>query len=445
MNPEGWADLHVPAVHLPAELKRCSVAWSTEATPEWQKLVGLRPVTASNARVLLSGPFQHEGRASSVAPNVVVVVVEGLAAGHMSCLGYDRSTTPQLDALAAKGALFTNAYTSAPEVEAACMTLLTGMSPLRHRFLGENQGPLPRGYETLADVLLRNRYAAAAFTEGGEFAWGESAFSEDLGRGFEIYDAVYGGESATPDKTAGSAVTLARAKRWIDSHAGQKFMVFVRLRELADPAWRERYAPGFVEEGARPTPLDVYDSALAYLDAQLSAWVRGVRVGPAGQSTCIVITSPYGFDFAAGKQAPAVIGLTEDSLHVPLIFLGAGVPRAGKRQEPVGLEDVAPSLFAIARTGLDYVITGKEMLRNPYPKDPISMFGNPLALSVRTERWRHSWQSGRAPFADALTSDTGAIELFDVAASARRERKTDALQRNPDIARQLEERLSGYL
>ena len=64
-------------------------------------------------------------------------------------------------------------------------------------------------------------------------------------------------------------MTLARAKRWIDSHAGQKFMAFVRLSELADPAWREQYAPGFVEEGARPTPLDVYDSALAYLDNTL--------------------------------------------------------------------------------------------------------------------------------------------------------------------------------
>ena len=72
------------------------------------------------------------------------------------------------------------------------------------------------------------------------------------------------------------------------------------------------------------------------------------------------------------------------------------------------------------------------------------MFGNPLALSIRTERWRYSWQSGRPAFADAPTSDTGPIELFDVAETARRgSRRPQTGARHRQQPRRTSQRLSG--
>ena len=38
-------------------------------------------------------------------PNVLLIGADALRADHLSCYGYDRSTSPRIDALAAEGAL----------------------------------------------------------------------------------------------------------------------------------------------------------------------------------------------------------------------------------------------------------------------------------------------------------------------------------------------------
>src|SRR5215510_1730279 len=47
---------------------------------------------------------------------VLVLVIDGLRADHLSCEGYDRPTTPVIDALARQGTLFTNAWSAAPRL-----------------------------------------------------------------------------------------------------------------------------------------------------------------------------------------------------------------------------------------------------------------------------------------------------------------------------------------
>ncbi|MDQ1256714.1 MAG: hypothetical protein QG656_1313, partial [Candidatus Hydrogenedentes bacterium] len=143
LSAEQWTSFTLPADSLPASATSCTVTWTSEREPAWRAQIGLPPAAASHRSLLVSGPFPHEERRESSGPNIVLIAVEGLGAQHVSGLGYERSTTPALDKFAYAGVRFVNAYTPSPEAPAACMTMLTGLNPLRHGYLGTQSGPLP--------------------------------------------------------------------------------------------------------------------------------------------------------------------------------------------------------------------------------------------------------------------------------------------------------------
>jgi arylsulfatase A-like enzyme len=340
--------------------------------------------------------------------------------------------------------VFPNAYTPAPEAAAACMTILTGVHPLRHGFLGTRQGPLPREYDTLAQVLQERHYATAAFTEGEGPDQRDLVFGAGFERGFELFDPSYPAAETGANARTGSAATVAKVQAWIAEHADRQYFVFARLRELGDPRWCDRYAPGFVTNPAALVPVDVYDSALAYLDRQVGELIKALRATDAAKNTCIVITSTYGPDFSSRETALATVGLSESSLRVPLLL---HIPNLKKEQRPglVALEDIAPTLLTLAHTGLDYLVDGKELIQNPAERAPISLFGDPLALSIRIDRWRFSWQSGRAPFAANPTGQEYVIELYDVVQARKRGQKINEMAKYPDFATRYRARLNVFL
>ena len=48
--------------------------------------------------------------APEAAPNILLIVLDTVRADALSCMGYHRETTPNLDALAARGIIFQQAY-----------------------------------------------------------------------------------------------------------------------------------------------------------------------------------------------------------------------------------------------------------------------------------------------------------------------------------------------
>ena len=61
---------------------------------------------------------------------LLLIVFDAVDASRVSHLGYERKTTPNLDALAEQGVTFSNAFTPAPYTLAAIPSLLTGRLPV---------------------------------------------------------------------------------------------------------------------------------------------------------------------------------------------------------------------------------------------------------------------------------------------------------------------------
>src|ERR1700693_1149679 len=86
-------------------------------------------------------------------PNVVLITIDTVRADHLGCYGYKFIETPHLDALAAAGVRFTNAYTPVPITLPAHSVMLTGTYPMRtgmHDFSGNR---LNASQSTLASLL----------------------------------------------------------------------------------------------------------------------------------------------------------------------------------------------------------------------------------------------------------------------------------------------------
>jgi hypothetical protein len=80
--------------------------------------------------------------------NVVLVSLDTLSALHTSAYRYERPTSPALDALAARGALFENAYTQQVWTLTAHISLMTGLNPQAHGTSEQRSRWFMKGFRT---------------------------------------------------------------------------------------------------------------------------------------------------------------------------------------------------------------------------------------------------------------------------------------------------------
>ncbi|MCP4640743.1 MAG: LTA synthase family protein [bacterium] len=442
LNRDGWATFRLSDADIPPGASSYSVWWQEDEEPSWRAMTGLRPVRLSDRSMLVSGPSMHQERDDEdTQPSFVIIAIEGLGAAHMSCMGYERDTTPMIDRMAFGGRVFAKAFAPAPEAGASMATTLTGVNPLRHGVLGRQTGPLADNVQTLAEVMRHAGYATAAFVESD--GAGDLKHGTGLERGFETYDVGYAADVETsenedPAPTVGSAATLQAATAWAAEHADEPFLLVLRLHELREVRPRPRYGAGFIEEGAKASARDTYDGALLYMDTQVGAFVRRLWDAGLRRHLCVAVTSPYAFAF---KRDQARVGLTEDSLHVPLILRSSILGKA-RHTKPAGLDDLAPTLAAMADASFATPVDGVNLRLGLVDRNVVSMTGDPLTLTVRSAKWRLLWESNRRPFTEAQGTRDTSVALYDVSQGDGMGRNLAA--RYPEETNRLQDILKDY-
>jgi len=79
-------------------------------------------------------------KTTSPKPNIILIVIDALRAKNLSCYGYDKQTSPNIDYLAKKGAVFKNAFSCINATEPSLTSIMTGKLPINHGIInhGEN-------------------------------------------------------------------------------------------------------------------------------------------------------------------------------------------------------------------------------------------------------------------------------------------------------------------
>ena len=73
----------------------------------------------------------HHGIAADKRPNIVIILADDLGQRDLGCYGSTFHRTPHIDAMAARGMKFTNAYSASPLCSPTRASILTGLAPAR--------------------------------------------------------------------------------------------------------------------------------------------------------------------------------------------------------------------------------------------------------------------------------------------------------------------------
>src|SRR5947209_11470720 len=115
-------------------------------------VVASAAASAGAQRANTSGPTQK--------PNVIFIISDQFRADNLGCMGLNpMNLTPNLDALARRGTLFRNAFSSQPVCAPARATIFTGQYPEKHG-VWRNSIPLSTTATTLAGTLRAAGYTA---------------------------------------------------------------------------------------------------------------------------------------------------------------------------------------------------------------------------------------------------------------------------------------------
>jgi arylsulfatase A-like enzyme/HEAT repeat protein len=258
--------------------------------------------------------------------DVVIITIDALRPDHVGAYGYGRKTTPNIDALAARGVRFARAYTSAPNTSFASASLLTGKYYPTLARLGT-----PDGQDTLPLLLRRYAWKTAAFYPPAVFyiagdqlqAYRDSNFQFEYVKVGDFSDA-----EARVDQITG----------FLAAEKPPRAFLWVHFFEPHEPY--ERW-PGHDFGRA---DRDRYDSEIAYVDAAVGRLLEHLaRTRP---SAIVILTADHGeeFDEHGGRYHGTT--LFEEQVRVPLIIAVPGVaPQV--IEGPVELVDLAPTILGL--------------------------------------------------------------------------------------------------
>jgi len=277
-------------------------------------------------------------------PNLVVVSLDTLRARNVGTYGYARETTPFLDRFAERGTLFETAITTSVTTGPSHMSIFTGLYPVNHGMRAGNE-PKTDGVGTLPTYLRGVGFDTAAFTENG-FIIRKFGF----GQGFDKYSENRGSRRRAPGE---ARVTFPQAERWITERAREPFFAFIHTYEVHSPFRPPKpYADLFAKDDLPGPELsemrlqrDNYDREIRFVDDELRRLVSTLEELGLLERTIVVILSDHGEEFHEHGRYQHGGAVFEETLRVPLIFVGPGI-RSGQRIETqVSLIDVLPTVL----------------------------------------------------------------------------------------------------
>ncbi|MFD7159802.1 sulfatase-like hydrolase/transferase [Kribbella sp. NPDC059898] len=364
-------------------------------------------------------------------PDIVIVMTDQQRVGLTRRSGYAVDTMPFVDALAAGGTDFRNAYTAAPACVPARTSLLTGRFPSAHRVRQNSNARYAYYEQDLLDVLRAadyqlhfagkphmhrrpedfDTYAGPYFhTQGPERTPDEQAFDEWLERldhgvadeptPYDVTtqlpyritsDALRAIDDADPDRPGLFWVSYPEPHN--PYQVPRPYFDLVAPEDVPDRltgpeatnvkqgtyAWlrklQEDKRPGYDDNWRRYTAN--YLGMLRLLDDQISRLHDGLAKRTRPRLT-IVLADHGDYVGEYGLQRKGA-GLSEFLMRIPLIIAGDGI-EPQHRDEPVSIVDVLPTICEAVGQPIPDGVQGRSLLPLAYgEKAPAGEFGDIIA------------------------------------------------------------------
>jgi arylsulfatase A-like enzyme len=365
---------------------------------------------------------------------VLVIVLDTVRPDHLGLYGYERATTPVLDAFAEDCLVFQEAWSTASWTVPAHASLFTGTYPAEHwaHNVEEDLGgigpnptrPLDDSLPTLAELLGAAGYRTGAVVGNFIYAGRKWGFARGFARFDDrcrlhpfrdatllefvrarwlpelephLYDRVY--------VSAGEVVE--RACGWLRDGGTQPFMLFLNFIDAHDPyAPPRRFVHAFGaqrdvmmqprdevisgERSLRPAEraelIDLYDAEIRSCDAALGELFAFLHKEGLFDDTLIVVTADHGEAFEEHRGFVAHgFTLYAEETRIPLLVKYPASRVVGKSDRTVQIVDVLPTILDEVGLPVPRDVQGRD-LQNPPDRAFMELYSSEADIERFGER-----------------------------------------------------------
>ena len=408
--------------------------------------------------------FVAEANAEAIeapARNLILISIDTLRADRLGLYGYERPTSPNIDAFAAQGVAFDHTTAPAPWTLPSHASLLTGLYPSHH------------GAASLGHSIARDVPRLATLVKGHGFQTIAIVTSNQLTKfGLEVgfQEMEYLPESASRREPFG---VVDRAIHWLEKRrdVSMRFFAFLHLYDVhsdyvALPEFVDRFAEPYdgpvdgstrqlvqqrmgkfdIDEAGARHMSNLYDASIRQVDTQVGKLIEYLKSSSLDRNTVVALTSDHGEEFL--EHGGVLHGAThfEEVVHVPLIMAGRGIPTGVRIKTPVSLIDVVPTALACLGLPIPAGLDGSELRGLWKEPDRVSdrvifMEADHSPLSARTPGSRRAARQGRFKLHYDIFRQSA--QLYDVEHDPGERR--DVMEQYPEVAERMLVRLRDFL
>ena len=391
------------------------------------------------------GPVSEPARSGPRPPHVLFVTIDTLRADHLGLYGYDRPTSPALDAFAETATVFDAAQSSSSWTLPSLASALTGHYTSTHRCWGFSSR-LDDSFTTLTEVLLAGGYDTACVTSHVF-----TTTRHGLQQGFVHFDDSFAYPAVPAEKAVTSGEISDRGLAFLEQKAA------VRDRQGEDEPWflwlhyfdpHDEYVrhAGVTELFEDPPPANelevaraLYDGEIRFTDGHVGRVFAALERLGFADDTVVVVLSDHGEEFGDHGQRGHGHTLFRELVRVPFLIRAPGTD-PGRVASAVRTVDLMPTVLDLVG------------LRGPGDLPGVSLAGlmrgrsdgRDLPALAELDQWDRnaleSLQEGRWKYMRRqLEGDAWEERLYDLEADPGEAR--DVAADHPDVAAQLRQKL----
>lgn len=387
----------------------------------------------------------------STRPNVLLIAVDDLN-DWVGCLnGHPNANSPNIDRLAKRGVLFSNAHCQAPHCGPSRASIMYGLRPSNSGIYNNDTKPwtaptlknrvtLPRhfaanGYRTLTtgkiyhdtgsppgdfDVVgpipgqsnRKDTRVIPASSEGASGLWdfGPQNYKDELFQ--DHISATWAIERLQEKSDKPFFLTVGFYRPHVPLYAPKRFFDELSEKDIKLPivmandrddlppiinqVTQSKFSPDhdwFVKSNNWRKAVHAYLACIKFSDEQVGRLLDALDASPHAKNTIVILYSDHGF-MLGEKEHWAKLALWERATRVPFIISAPGFTQGGTCASPVELLSIYPTLIELCNLTDSKEIDGTSIA--PLLRDPKSSWHHPAITthlannhSIRTERYRY--------------------------------------------------------
>ena len=300
-------------------------------------------------------------------PNVVLISIDSLRADHLGTYGYERETSPNIDALAAEGVVFENTVSSSTWTLPAHMSMLSSLNSRVHGVIDDGK-MLADAATLVSEVFQRNGWRTAAVV-AAPYLNHQFGFAQ----GFDVYDdeTLFFANNSASHVGRTSLKTHQRALELLDDSGTEPFFLFLHYWDvhydyiptypfqlMFDPDYEGDISTRRFERSAVINPdmdrrdlehvVALYDGEIALVDMFLGRLFRQLKRRGLWNETMVIVTADHGDEFFEHGRKGHRKSLYRETLQIPLVIKFPASRWGGNRVAALsGVVDVAPTMLEL--------------------------------------------------------------------------------------------------